>query len=375
MRDTAVIIGAGVIGLACAHELARAGYEVFILEQHDAIGTETSARNSEVIHAGIYYPPGSLKATLCVRGKKLLYQFCKDYGVEYRQCGKLIVATSANQEQQLLAIQTKAYNNGVADLVMLNRAQALALEPEVECTAALFSPSTGIIDSHGLMLALLGDAERHGAVLALRTPVERIVKEHDHFTVITGGVAPTSMRAGIVINAAGLHAATVAARINLLPTLHIPTVRYAKGNYFSLAGKAPFSRLVYPLPEPGGLGVHYTLDLGGQGRFGPDVQWVDEINYHVDVARSEKFYAHIRRYWPSLNDGALQPDYAGIRPKLVSAGEPDADFFIQGPAEHGVAGLVNLFGIESPGLTSSLAIAEQILHTLNFANHPVSLTE
>jgi L-2-hydroxyglutarate oxidase LhgO len=368
MRDTAVIIGAGVIGLACARELARAGYEVFILEQHDAIGTETSARNSEVIHAGIYYPPSSLKATLCVRGKKLLYQFCKDYGVEHRQCGKLIVATSENQEQKLLAIQTKAYNNGVADLVMLNRAQALALEPEVECTAALFSPSTGIIDSHGLMLALLGDAERHGAVLALRTPVERIVKEHDHFTVITGGAAPASMRAGIVINAAGLHAATVASRINQLPTLHIPTVRYAKGNYFSLAGKAPFSRLVYPLPEPGGLGVHYTLDLGGQGRFGPDVQWVDEINYHVDVARSEKFYAHIRRYWPSLHDGALQPDYAGIRPKLVSAGEPDADFFIQGPAEHGVAGLVNLFGIESPGLTSSLAIADLISRSFEFTH-------
>lgn len=375
MKDTAVIIGAGVIGLACARALAHTGYEVFILEQHDAIGTETSARNSEVIHAGIYYPPGSLKATLCVRGKKLLYQFCKDYGVEHRHCGKLIVATSAEQEHQLELIKTKAHNNGVIDLVVLSRAQALELEPEVKCSAALFSPSTGIIDSHGFMLALQGDAERHGAVLALRTPVKQIIKEHDRFTVVTGGEAPTSIKARIVINAAGLHAATVAARITSLPPQHVPTVRYAKGNYFSLAGKAPFSRLVYPLPEPGGLGVHYTVDLGGQGRFGPDVQWVDDINYDVDATRSEKFYAHIRRYWPGLSDGALQPDYAGIRPKLVSAGEPDADFFIQGPAVHGIPGLINLFGIESPGLTSSLAIAEQILRTLDFANHPVSLTE
>lgn len=371
MKDTAVIIGAGVVGLACARALARAGYEVIILEQHDAIGTETSARNSEVIHAGIYYPRGSLKAALCVQGKQLLYQFCKDYGVEHRRCGKLIVATSAEQEHQLLAIQTKAHNNGVTDLVVLNRAQALELEPEVECTAALFSPSTGIIDSHGLMLALQGDAERHGAVLALRTPVERITQEHDHFTVITGGDAPASINAGIVINAAGLHAATVAARITTLPKQHVPTVRYAKGNYFSLAGKAPFSRLVYPLPEPGGLGVHYTVDLGGQGRFGPDVQWVDDIDYQVDATRSEKFYAHIRRYWPKLNDGALQPAYSGIRPKLVSAGEPDADFFIQGPATHGVPGLVNLFGIESPGLTSSLAIADQISTMVAHSTHPV----
>ena len=365
MKETAVIIGAGVVGLACARALAREGVEVIIVEQHDDFGTETSARNSEVIHAGIYYPPGSLKATLCVQGRALLYQFCNDYGVDHRQCGKLIVATTAAQEEQLHVIKQKAEGNGVTDLVLISRAQAKVLEPEVECTAALFSPSTGIIDSHGLMLALLGDAERHGAVLAVRTPVDRIIAQNNHFDVLTGGDAPASISANIVINSAGLHAVKVAARIDGLAAQHIPTMRYAKGNYFSLSGKAPFSRLVYPIPEPGGLGVHYTIDMGGQGRFGPDVQWIDEINYHVDETRGEKFYDQIRRYWPKLHDGALQPAYSGIRPKLVSAGEADADFFIQGPEQHGIAGLINLFGIESPGLTSSLAIAEKIVHSIN----------
>ena len=364
MKDSAVIIGAGVVGLACARALARAGVDVIILEQHNDFGTETSARNSEVIHAGVYYSPGSLKATLCVQGKALLYQFCKDYGVDHRQCGKLIVATTAVQEAQLHTIKQKAEDNVVYDLVLINRAQAQALEPEVECTAALFSPSTGIIDSHGLMLAILGDAESHGAVLAVRTPVERIIAQNNHFEVLTGGDAPTSISANIVINSAGLHAAKVAATIEGLATQHVPTMRYAKGNYFSLSGKAPFSRLVYPIPEPGGLGVHYTIDMGGQGRFGPDVQWIDEIDYQVDATRGEKFYDQIRRYWPKLHDGALQPAYSGIRPKLVIAGEPDADFFIQGPQQHGITGLINLFGIESPGLTSSLAIAEQISRTI-----------
>ena len=361
MKETAVIIGAGVVGLACARALAREGVEVIIVEQHDDFGTETSARNSEVIHAGIYYPPGSLKATLCVQGRSLLYQFCNDFGVDHRQCGKLIVATTAAQEEQLHVIKQKADGNGVTDLVLISRAQAQVLEPEVECTAALFSPSTGIIDSHGLMLALLGDAERHGAVLAVRTPVDRIIAQNNHFDVLTGGDAPASISANIVINSAGLHAAKVAARIDGLAAQHVPTMRYAKGNYFSLSGKAPFSRLVYPIPEPGGLGVHYTIDMGGQGRFGPDVQWIDEINYHVDETRGEKFYDQIRRYWPKLHDGALQPAYSGIRPKLVNAGEADADFFIQGPEQHGIAGLINLFGIESPGLT----IAEKIVHSIN----------
>ena len=369
MKNTAVIVGAGIIGLACARELARAGHEVIILEQHDAFGTETSARNSEVIHAGIYYPPGSLKATLCVQGRKILYQFCKGYGVDHRQCGKLIVATSAVQESQLQIIKLKAESNGVHDLVLLSGAQARALEPELECTAALLSPSTGIIDSHGLMLALLGDAERHGAVLALRTPLEHILKHSNHFTVVTGGDSPASISADRVINAAGLHAATVAERIDGLEKNHIPKISYAKGNYFSLSGKAPFSRLVYPIPEPGGLGVHYTVDLAGQARFGPDVQWVDQLDYYVDEERGEKFYERIRRYWPQLHDGSLLPAYSGIRPKLVNAGEPDADFFIQGPLQHGVQGLINLFGIESPGLTSSLAIAEHIRTMLNFRSH------
>jgi L-2-hydroxyglutarate oxidase LhgO len=365
MKNTAVIIGAGIIGLACGRALARAGHEVIILEQHDAIGTETSARNSEVIHAGIYYPPGSLKAMMCVQGKGLLYQFCKDYGVEHRQCGKLIVATTADQEAQLHVIKKKAEDNGVFDLALITPAQAHALEPEVKCTAALFSPSTGIIDSHGLMLALLGDAERHGAMLAVRTPVERIIRQNNVFDVHTGGDAPACISTNIVINSAGLHAAKIAASIEGLETQHVPSLRYAKGNYFSLSGKAPFSRLVYPIPEPGGLGVHYTIDMGGQGRFGPDVEWIDHIDYHVEASRGEKFYEQIRRYWPKLQDGALQPAYSGIRPKLVNAGEPDADFFIQGPLQHGIPGLINLLGIESPGLTSSLAISEQIINILN----------
>lgn len=369
MKNTAVVIGAGIVGLACARELARSGHEVIILEQHDAFGTETSARNSEVIHAGIYYPPSSLKATLCVQGRQLLYQFCKTYGVDHRQCGKLIVATSETQESHLHSIKQKAETNGVNDLVVLTAAQARALEPELECTAALLSPSTGIIDSHGLMLALLGDADRHGAVLACRTPVARIAAISDHFEVVTGGDAADSINADIVINAAGLHAATVAAHIEGLEKKHVPTLRYAKGNYFSLSGKAPFSRLVYPIPETGGLGVHYTIDLGGQARFGPDVQWIDQIDYRVDEERGKKFYERIRHYWPKLQDDSLSPAYSGIRPKLVSAREPDADFFIQGPQQHGIPGLINLFGIESPGLTASLAIAKQMLTILSLRNH------
>jgi L-2-hydroxyglutarate oxidase LhgO len=361
----AIVIGAGVIGLACARALALAGHEVIIIERHATFGSETSSRNSEVIHAGIYYPAGTDKARYCVAGKAQLYQFCATHGVAHRACGKLIVATSAAQEHKLHAIRERAIANGVHDLRLLTAAQATALEPEVTCVAALLSPSTGIIDSHAFMLALLGDAESHGAVLALQTSVEHIAVTDTGFTVQTGGQSPMRLHAKIVINAAGLGATDVAHKTAGLPTDVVPLIRYAKGNYFSLPGKAPFSRLVYPVPEPGGLGVHYTLDLGGGARFGPDVQWVESVQYHVDPQRSAQFYTHIRQYWPALKDHALQADYAGIRPKLVGPHEADADFMIQGPARHGVPGLVNLFGIESPGLTGSLAIADAVLSMLN----------
>ncbi len=360
-RVDAVVVGAGVVGLACARALAARGLDCLILERHAAFGTETSARNSEVIHAGLYYASGSLKAALCVAGNRLLYDFCTSHGVAHRACGKLIVATSPAQEEKLAALRRQGESNGVGDLQMLTAAQAMALEPQLHCTAALLSPSTGIIDSHGLMLALLGDAQRDGASLALRSPLLAARVDRDGFVLDIGGDEPLSLRAGILINAAGLSAPTLAGRIDGLPSAHVPPAFYAKGNYYALQGRAPFTRLVYPLPEPGGLGVHLTLDLGGQARFGPDVEWVDAPNYAVDPRRADGFYAEVRRYWPGLPDDALVPAYAGVRPKIVGAGETAADFLIQGPASHGVAGLVNLFGIESPGLTSSLAIAESVL--------------
>ncbi|MDP1526401.1 MAG: NAD(P)/FAD-dependent oxidoreductase [Rhodocyclaceae bacterium] len=363
-RVDAVVIGAGVVGLACARALARVGKETIILERHGAFGTETSARNSEVIHAGIYYPAGSLKASLCVSGRKQLYDFCERYGVEHHRCGKLIVATSPDQEHKLADIRKRAEANGADDLRFLTVAEAIALEPELKCTGALLSPSTGIIDSHGLMLALLGDAERHGAVLALQSPVVSAVAREDGIEIVTGGESSSTLLAGIVINSAGLSAPELAGRMVGFPDALVPSSYLAKGNYFSLAGKSPFSRLVYPVPEMGGLGVHLTLDLGGQARFGPDVEWIEEIDYHVDVERSRRFYGAIRKYWPGLHDGALQPAYSGIRPKIVGPGKPDADFQIQGPADHGVAGLVNLFGIESPGLTSCLSIGDAVCESL-----------
>jgi L-2-hydroxyglutarate oxidase LhgO len=354
-----VVVGAGVVGLACARALARAGYDVIILEQHPAFGSETSSRNSEVIHAGIYYPSGSLKARLCVQGKNLLYQFCEDYGVSYRKCGKLIVSTSADQEYLLHTIREQAIDNNVDDLNILSSEEIKALEPELHCTAALFSPSTGIIDSHGFMLALLGDAERHGAQLVSRTPVERIIYTPPGFDVLTTGSNPYPIKTRYLINAAGLGATKVAASIEGLSPKHIPRLLFAKGNYFSISGKAPFSRLVYPIPEPGGLGVHFTIDLGGQGRFGPDVEWISKIDYAVDKKRAENFYFQIRRYWPQITNGILEPAYAGVRPKLASPGEKDSDFQLQDFAEHQLHGLINLFGIESPGLTAALALADQ----------------
>jgi L-2-hydroxyglutarate oxidase LhgO len=347
-----------VVGLAVARALAMSGREVVILEAEDAIGTHTSSRNSEVIHAGIYYPEGTLKARSCVAGKRLLYEYCASHGVPHRCCGKLIVASESNQTKELEHILQRANANGVTDLDWFSKEKALHLEPELSCVAALHSPSTGIIDSHALMLAYLGDAEAHGAMLALRSFFERAVV-HNGFTLHVAGSDPIHTR--ILINSAGLKAPTVAKQIEGYPAEKAPRELYAKGSYYALARRSPFSRLIYPVPEPGGLGVHLTLDLAGQARFGPDVEWVQGIAYDVDPRRAERFYAAIRRYWPGLPDGALLPGYAGIRPKTAGPGEPAADFEIQGPAAHGVPGLVHLFGIESPGLTASLALAGLVL--------------
>ena len=368
----AVVIGAGVVGLACARALARRGIETVILERHEAFGTETSARNSEVIHAGLYYASGSRKAALCVAGRNALYAFCTSHQVSHRRCGKLIVASDEAQMPKLLALQQQGMANGVTDLRLIDGDEARTLEPNLACSAALLSPSTGIIDSHGLMLALLGDAERNGAMLALQSPL-RAARVADDGIVLTIGSGndtdSTQLRTRLVINAAGLSATQVARCIEGFPQQHCPTPHYAKGNYYALAGCAPFSRLIYPLPEPGGLGVHLTLDLGGQARFGPDVEWLPETwaeapDYDVDPRRSQGFYAEVRRYWPQLQDGALSPAYSGVRPKISGPDDPAADFLIQGPQEHGVPGLVNLFGVESPGLTACLAIADAACEAL-----------
>jgi L-2-hydroxyglutarate oxidase LhgO len=360
-RVECAVIGAGVLGLAVARALAQAGREVVILEAEDAIGTHTSSRNSEVIHAGIYYPQGSLKARSCIAGRHRLYEYCATHGVPHKRCGKLIVATSASQKEELLSIRARAHANGVTDVVEIAAAEAMRMEPALHCTAALHSPSTGIIDSHALMLAYLGDAEAAGAMLALKSPLERALVSGTGFRLKVG---ETEIETEFLVNSAGLRAPSIARRIEGFPPARIPPEFYAKGNYYSLAGRPPFSRLVYPVPEPGGLGVHVTLDLAGQARFGPDVEWVDRIDYEVDPRRSARFYAAIRRYWPALAEGALAPGYAGIRPKISGPGEPAADFVIQGPAEHGVPGLVNLFGIESPGLTASLALADDVVKLL-----------
>ena len=355
-----IVIGAGVVGLAVARALALAGREVLILEAEAAIGTGTSSRNSEVIHAGIYYPQGSLKARLCVAGRDALYAFCESHGVPYRRCGKLIVATDDSQLAGLDALQAHALANGVDDLRRLDGDEVKALEPQLNAVAGLLSPSTGIVDSHGLMLALQGDAEAAGALLALHAPVESVEVSDAGLRVEVGGAEPMTLLATTLVNCAGHAAPAIAARTRGLAADKVPPRYFAKGSYFSLATATPFRHLVYPLPEPGGLGVHLTLDLGGQARFGPDVEWVDSLDYRMDESRADSFYAAIRCYWPALPDGALQPAYTGIRPKISGPGEPAADFFIDGPAEHGIAGLVNLFGIESPGLTAALAIADEV---------------
>jgi L-2-hydroxyglutarate oxidase LhgO len=359
-----VVVGAGVVGLAIARALAERGREVVVLEATEAIGTGTSSRNSEVIHAGIYYPRGSLKAALCVRGREMLYEYCALRNVPHQRCGKLLVATARNQLAQLKALAARGKENGVLDLIPLSANEAEELEPALHCAGAVFSPHTGIVDSHQLLLALQGDAERAGAVCAFHSPVESIGAEGGRFIVRVGGDTPSLLAATAVINSAGLHANAIARKIHGLDPRHVPPLYFAKGNYFSVSGRAPFSRLIYPMPNEAGLGVHLTLDLGGQARFGPDVEWVETIHYDVDPRRADGFYAAIREYWPGLPDGALQPAYAGIRPKLSGPGEPAADFVIQGPAAHGVRGLVNLYGIESPGLTACLAIAQRVCEML-----------
>ena len=360
-----VVVGAGVIGLAVARALALAGREVWVLESEDRIGSGVSARNSEVIHAGIYYPKDSRKARLCVQGKQMLYAYCAERGVAHRRCGKLLVATSPEQQADLAFILAKAQANGVNDLQLLTAAQAMALEPALQCHGALLSPSTGIVDSQGLMLALSGDLQHAGGQVVLQTAVDRVdLSQHGRHLVWTHD--GTCLAAREVVNAAGLSAPALAQRMQGLGPQHVPTAFFAKGNYFSLSVKAPFERLIYPVPEPGGLGVHLTLDLGGQAKFGPDVQWVDDpTDFTVDPARVSAFYAEVRKYWPDLPNGALQVAYAGIRPKISGPGQDAADFCVQGPADHGVPGLVNLFGMESPGLTSSLALAEMVLALLN----------
>lgn len=355
-----VVIGAGVIGLAIARRLAQAGREVIVLEAAEGIGTITSSRNSEVIHAGIYYPAGSLMARMCVSGKRMLYEYCREHGVPHRNCGKLIVATTAKETEKLQSIRAHAEANGVLDMETLSGEAARALEPALNCDAALLSPSTGIVDSHAYMLALRGDAEDAGAAFAFHTPLLAAKAVGGGIELDAGGETPINLACDLLINAAGLSAPAVARGIDGMPIDLIPHAYLAKGNYFSCSARAPFSHLIYPVPEPGGLGVHLTLDMAGQARFGPDVEWVNHIDYAVDPARAERFYPAIRRYWPTLPDGALMPSYSGMRPKIVPPAVASQDFLIQGPKDHGVAGLINLFGIESPGLTSSLAIADHV---------------
>lgn len=359
-RVEAIVVGAGVIGLAVARALAQSGLETVVLEAESAIGSITSSRNSEVIHAGIYYPEGSLKARLCVEGKHRLYAYLAERGLAHERCGKLIVAAHEAEIATLKALQANAHAHGVTDVTLISGEEARGLEPELACVAALLSPSTGVLDSHSFMVSLLGDFEHAGGVLALNTPVTAVTRAGSGFAVATGGAAPTRLACRVLVNSAGLAAPALAAAMAFWPARATPRAHYAKGSYFALSGRAPFRHLVYPAPEPGGLGVHFTRDLAGRGRFGPDVEWVERPDYPVDPARAARFYAAVRAYWPGLPDGALAPDYAGVRPKIVGPGEPAADFTIVDGAAFDAPGLVQLFGIESPGLTASLAIAEHV---------------
>ena len=363
----AIVIGAGVVGLACARALAHRGIDTLILERREAFGTETSSRNSEVIHAGIYYPTGSLKAQLCVAGRDAIYAYCAERGIAHRRCGKLIVATDKSQIPKLEGLFRQGLANGVNDLRLIDGNEAMAMEPNLACLAAIHSPSTGIFDSHACMLAMLGDAERDGATLAVQSAVTGGRVESGRIMITAGD---TTLSSRIVINAAGLCATQVARAIAGYDPAHCPTPHYAKGNYYALSGAAPFKQLIYPMPEVGGTGLHFTVDLGGQARFGPDVEWlpddwIERPEFTINGARTDSFYAKIRSYWPGLADGALSPTYCGVRPKIHGPEVAAADFVIQGPAVHGIQGLVHLFGIESPGLTSSMAIADAAVAALD----------
>lgn len=353
----AIVVGAGVVGLAVARALAISGRDVMVLESERQFGTATSARNSGVIHAGLYYPEGSLKARLCVEGRHLLYDFCERHGVPHRRCGKLIVASDEAEFPALEAVMARGAEAGVGDLVRLGPEEARALEPALTCAGAIHSPSSGIVDQHGLMLALLGEAEAHGAMLVCDAPVSAIARAGSRWIVRVG---ETELAAPILVNAAGLGAQALARSIDALDPALVPPLYLAKGCYFSYAGRVPFTRLIYPVPGPASLGTHFTLDLGGQARFGPDIHWVDAIDYAVDPALKPEFLAAARRLWPDAEEERLQPAYAGVRPKLAGPGMPTADFVLQGEEAHGLPGLINLFGIESPGLTASLAIAARV---------------
>jgi L-2-hydroxyglutarate oxidase LhgO len=364
-----VVIGAGCVGLACAAVLARTGQSVIVLEAADAIGTGVSSRNSEVIHGGMYYPHNSLRRRLCIEGRRKLYAYLATRKVHHRKTGKLIVATSGAETPQIEAIYKRGVENGVENMTLIDGKTARAMEPNLNCAAAVLSPETGVIDSHGYMLALQGEIEDGGGAIVFLTPVERIVPIAGGYRVMTGGAQPASIEARKVVNSAALGAQAVAHGIEGLDAKHIPPLYLAKGNYYTYGGQPAFTRLIYPAPVEGGLGVHVTLDLAGRMRFGPDVEWLETndptaVDYTVDPKRADGFYAAIRTYWPSLPDGALAPDYSGLRPKLSGRGQPAQDFRIDGPEVHGLPGLINLFGIESPGLTSSPAIADDVARRL-----------
>jgi L-2-hydroxyglutarate oxidase LhgO len=368
------VIGAGAVGLAVARALAMAGREVIVLEATDAIGTGTSSRNSEVIHTGIYYRNGILKARLCVEGRRFLYRYCAERGIAHRRIGKLIVATEPDNIPELHRLMAQAVGNGVEDLRLIDAGEAHAMEPEVRCSAALHSPSTGIIDSHGLMVAYRGDAEAHGAMIAFGSPVTGGKAGPRGIELDVGGASPMRLRARMAVNAAGLHAHEVGRSIEGVPPETVPAVHYARGNYFILRDRAPFSHLIYPTHENGIQSIHLTLDLQGSARFGPDVEWVDRVEYGVDPKRADAFYTAVRRYWPDLPPDALQPGYSGMRPRLVTGAAHGQDFVIQGPDTHGIEGLVQLYGIESPGLTASAALGDHVALLLLKTSTPMGTT-